>query len=45
MIHAVISVHVDAPARRVRALYERPEGWARLFPETIRGARIVRRGR
>ena len=43
MIEAVVSAHVRAPAERVRALYEDPANWARLFPETIRGARVVRR--
>lgn len=45
MIHAAVSEHVNAPAARVRALYEDPGGWARLFPATIRGARVVRRER
>jgi hypothetical protein len=43
MIHVIVSKHVNAPAHRVRALYEKPENWARLFPETIRAARVVRR--
>jgi hypothetical protein len=43
MIHAVVGAHVNAPADRVRALYEDAERWDRLFPATIRGARIVRR--
>src|SRR5512138_2556596 len=43
MIHAVIRAHVNAPADRVRALYEDAEGWGRLFPATIRGARVLRR--
>jgi hypothetical protein len=43
MIRAAVGEHVDAPMERVRALYEKPENWARIFPGTIRGARIVRR--
>jgi hypothetical protein len=43
VIRAVVSVYVDAPVERVRALYATPEGWSRLFPATIRGARVVRR--
>ncbi len=43
MIRAVVSAHVNASAARVRALYEEPGNWARLFPATIRGARVVRR--
>src|SRR5215472_6042847 len=42
-IDAVVSEHVNAPADRVRALYRDPDNWARLFPATIRGARVVRR--
>lgn len=42
MIRAVVSEHLNAPPDRVRALYEDPGRWARLFPETIRGARVVR---
>jgi hypothetical protein len=42
-IHAVVSEHVSASADRVRALYEDPNNWARLFPATIRSARAVRR--
>jgi hypothetical protein len=34
---------VNASADRVRALYEEPDNWARLFPATIRAARVVRR--
>lgn len=41
MIEAVVGAHVRAPAERVRALYEDPANWARVFPETIRGARVV----
>ena len=43
MIDAVVSEHVSAPADRVRALYRDPDNWARLFPATIRGARVVRK--
>ena len=43
MIDAVVSEHMNAPADRVRALYRDPDNWARLFPATIRGARVVRR--
>ena len=43
VIHAVVSEHVSAPANRVRALYEDSSNWARLFPATIRGARVVRK--
>src|SRR5215813_15221104 len=43
VINAVVSQHVNAPADRVRALYRDPDNWARLFPATIRGARVVRR--
>lgn len=43
MIHAVVSTHVNAPADRVRALYQDFDRWARLFPATIRGTRLVRR--
>ena len=43
MIEAVVSEHVNAPADRVRALYRDPDNWARLFRETIRGARVVRK--
>jgi hypothetical protein len=42
MIEAVVSEHVNAPAARVRALYRDPGNWARLFPATIRDARVVR---
>jgi len=42
-IHAVVSEHVNASAERVRLLYEKPENWPRLFPLTIRAARVVRR--
>lgn len=43
MIEAVVSEHVNAPADRVRALYRDAGNWARLFPATIRGARVVRK--
>ena len=43
MVEAIVSEHVNAPAARVRALYRDPDNWARLFPATIRGARIVRK--
>jgi len=43
MIEAVVSEHVNATADRVRALYGDPDNWARLFPATIRGARVVRK--
>lgn len=43
MIHAVVSAHVNAPAERVRALYEDAERWGELFPATIHAARVVRR--
>ena len=43
IIEAVVSEHVNAPADRVRALYRDPANWAHLFPETIRGARVVRK--
>jgi hypothetical protein len=42
VIEAVVTEHIDAPAERVRALYEDPGNWARLFPATIRAARVVR---
>jgi len=42
-VHAVVSEHINASADRVRALYEEPDNWARLFPATIRGARTVHR--
>jgi hypothetical protein len=42
-IHAIVSEHVNASPDRVRALYEDPTNWARLFPATIRGAHAVRR--
>src|SRR5499427_10174975 len=42
VIDAVVSEHVNAPAARVQALYRDPDNWARLFPATIRGARVVR---
>src|SRR5215510_6823169 len=42
MIDAVVSEHMNAPADRVQALYRDPNNWARLFPATIRGARVVR---
>jgi hypothetical protein len=43
MIEAVVSEHVNAPADRVRVLYRDPDNWARLFPATIRSARVVRK--
>ena len=43
MIDAVVSEHMNAPADRVQALYRDPNNWARLFPATIRSARVVRR--
>ena len=43
MIRAVVSAHVNAPADRVRELYREQNNWAKLFPETIRRARVVRR--
>jgi hypothetical protein len=43
VIRAVVSAHVNAPAERVRALYADPARWHRLFPLTIRAARVVRR--
>jgi len=43
MIDAVVSEHMNAPADRVQALYRDPDNWARLFPATIRGARVVRK--
>src|SRR5262245_65616678 len=39
----VVREHLNAPADRIRALYRDPDNWARLFPTTIRGARVVRR--
>jgi len=43
MIDAIVSEHVNASADRVQALYRDPYNWARLFPATVRGARVVRR--
>jgi len=43
MIDAVVSEHVNAPADRVRTLYRDPDNGGRLFPATIRSARVVRR--
>src|SRR5262249_53065613 len=43
VFHAVVSEDVTAPADRVRALYEDSRTWARHFPATIRGARVVRK--
>lgn len=43
MIHAVVTARVGATAQRVRALYLDAEGWGRVFPATIRGARVVSR--
>jgi len=43
IIEAVVSEHVKAPADRIRVLYRDPANWAHLFPETIRGARVVRK--
>lgn len=43
MIRAVVTEHVNASAARVRALYDDPDHWERLFPATIRSARVVRR--
>lgn len=45
MVRAVVSAHVNAPPERVRAQYEEPSNWGKLFPETIRSARVVRRDR
>jgi hypothetical protein len=42
MICATVTEHVNAPADRVRGLYKDPRNWARLFPATIRAARVVR---
>ena len=42
-LHAVVSEHINASADSVRALYEEPDNWPRLFSATIRGARVVRR--
>jgi len=43
MIDAVVIEHVNASASRVLALYRDPNNWARIFPATIRSARVVRR--
>ena len=43
MIRAVVVAHLGASPERVRALYADPSQWARVFPATIRGARVVRR--
>src|SRR5215471_8902858 len=43
VIDAVVSEHMNAPADRVQALYRDPDNWPRLFPATIRSARVVRR--
>lgn len=43
MIEAVVTEHVNAPADRVRELYRDADNWARIFPATIRSARVVRR--
>lgn len=45
MIRAVVSEHVNAPPERVRAEYEEPSNWGKLFPKTIRAARVIRRDR
>jgi hypothetical protein len=42
-IQAVVSEHLEASPGRVRALYEEPENWPRLFPATIRATRVMRR--
>jgi hypothetical protein len=42
VIHAVITEHLNASAERVRALYEDPNNWARVFRTSIRGTRVVR---
>jgi hypothetical protein len=43
MIRLSISEHISAAADRVRSLYNDPENWGRLFPATIRRARVIRR--
>jgi len=43
MITAVVSEYIDAPADRVRSLYDDPANWGTLFPLTIRRARVLRR--
>jgi hypothetical protein len=43
MIRVAISEHINATADRVRSLYNDPENWGRLFPATIRRARVLRR--
>ena len=42
-IRAVVSEHVNTSPERIRALYEDPDNWPRLFPATIRAARVLRR--
>jgi hypothetical protein len=42
IINATVSQHINASAKRVQALYRDPDNWARLFPATIRSARVVR---
>lgn len=42
MIHTTVSRFIRAPWQRVAAVYADHEGWPRVFPETIRGVRLVR---
>jgi hypothetical protein len=41
MVHTVVSTEIGAPPEFVAALYADYTGWPRLFPATIRGARLL----
>jgi hypothetical protein len=41
VIHTVVSTEINAPPERVAALYADYEGWPGLFPDTIRGVRLL----
>ena len=43
MIHVIVSEHLNAVAGDVRALYDNPDNWKTLFPQTIKDAHVVRR--
>lgn len=42
MIDATESIQIEAPAEQVAALYADVESWPRLFPATVRSAKVLR---
>lgn len=42
-VHETVSMTIAAPPERLASLYLDYAGWSRLWPDTIKGVRLVRR--